>query len=101
MNISFFRQRVSFLSIVVSSAGVETGPDKIAMVRDWLAPSTAEELRSLMAFAGYYKSLSNMITRPFADLIPLATRKKELRDHPKSGTGPKQSNSSKKSSEQN
>lgn len=36
----FFRQRLLFL--VVSSAGIKMGPDKIAKVRDWLAPSTAK-----------------------------------------------------------
>ena len=53
--------------------GIETDPDKIAKVRDWPTPKTPEELRSFLAFTGYYRRFIkdfSKITRPLADLIP-------------------------------
>ena len=74
-----YKQKVSFLGHVVGGDGIETDPDKIAKVRDWPTPKSPEELRSFLAFAGYYKRCINdfsKITRPLADLIPPITKKK-------------------------
>ena len=67
---------------VVGGDGIETDPDKIAKVRDWPTPKNPEELRSFLAFTGYYRRFIkdfSKITRPLADLIPPITKKKGLR----------------------
>ena len=40
---------------VVSGDGIETDPEKIEKIRNWPTPSNADELRSNLAFAGYYR----------------------------------------------
>jgi len=76
----FFRSRVSFLGHVVSGDGVETDPAKIEKVKNWPTPANSDELRSFLAFAGYYRRFVkdfSKIIRPFAELLPPASRKKE------------------------
>ena len=41
---------------IVSEEGVETEPEKIEKVRNWPIPSTPEEVRRLIGFAGYYRT---------------------------------------------
>ena len=51
----FLKKRVKFLGHIVSENGVETDPEKIERVKNWPTPSNADELRSFLAFAGYYR----------------------------------------------
>ena len=51
----FMQKSVHFLGHVVSDCGVETDPDKIEKVKNWPVPKNADELRSFVAFAGYYR----------------------------------------------
>jgi hypothetical protein len=70
---------VNFLGHVVSKDGIETDPAKINKVRNWLTPSTPEELHSFLAFAGYYRRFIKdfgKITRPLAELILHPSTKK-------------------------
>jgi len=78
----FIQSRVSFLGHVVSEDGIETDPAKIEKVKNWPSPSNPDELRSFLAFAGYYRRFIkyfSKITRPLADMLPPTTRKHEKR----------------------
>ena len=69
----------------MSGEGVQTDPDKIAKVRDWPVPANADELRSFLYFAGYYrrfvKDFSKLV-RPLAELLPPTSTKKDYRKKP-------------------
>jgi len=75
----FLKKKAKFLGHVVSENGVETDPDKTQKVKDWPTPKNADELRSFVAFAGYYRRfLKNFskIVKPLNDLLPPTTTKK-------------------------
>ena len=74
-----FCKSVSFLGHVVSSKYIETDPAKINKVKNWPTPLNPDDIRSFLAFAGYYRIFIkdfSKITRPLADLIPPASSKK-------------------------
>lgn len=76
---NFFRKNVSFLGHVVGSDGVKTDPEKIDKVSKWPTPTNPDELRSFLAFAGYYRRFVkdfSTITRCLADLLPPTNEKK-------------------------
>ena len=75
----FFQPRIKFLGHVVSGDGIETDPEKIEKIKNWPTPSNADELRSFLAFAGYYRRFMkdfSKITRTLADLLPPTSTKK-------------------------
>lgn len=39
---------------MISENGIETDPAKTDKVRNWPTPTNPDELRSFLAFAGYY-----------------------------------------------
>ena len=54
-------------------------PAKIQKVKDWPTPENADELRSFLAFAGYYRRFVkdfSKITRPLSELLPPTSVKK-------------------------
>ena len=78
----FLQERVKFLGHVVSAEGIETDPDKIERIKNWPTPSNSDELRSFIAFAGYYRSFVkdfSKITKPLTDLLPPTTTKKNAK----------------------
>ena len=50
-----FRRKVSFLGHLVSEAGIETDPEKVAAVQKWPRPSTVTDVRSFLGFCSYYR----------------------------------------------
>ena len=42
---------------IVRDEGVQTHPDKIAVLKDWPSALNIEQLRSFLGFAGYYRRL--------------------------------------------
>ena len=50
-----FKNKVQYLGHIVSDEGVQTDPDKIAVLKDWPAPSNIMELHGFLGFAGYYR----------------------------------------------
>jgi len=71
---------------VVSADGIETDPAKIQKVKDWPTPENADELRSFLAFAGYYRRFVkdfSKITRPLSELLPPTSVKKGKSKHHK------------------
>jgi len=81
----FFKTKVSFLGHVVSGDGIETDPKKIEKVTKWPTPANADELRSFLAFAGYYRRFIkdfSKISRPLSELLPptVGKNKKSKKD---------------------
>ena len=76
----FYRTKVSFLGHLVSGDVVQIDPDKIAKIRDdWPIPTKADELRSFLAFGGYYRRFIkdfSKIIRPLAELLPPSANEK-------------------------
>lgn len=74
----FFQPEVKFLGHIVSSEGISTDPEKIDKVKNWPTPKDSDELRSFLAFAGYYrrfiKNFSRII-RPLSELLIPTTQK--------------------------
>ena len=78
----FLQERVKFLGHVVSSEGIETDPDKIEKIKNWPRPSNSDELRSFIAFAGYYRRFVkdfSKIAKPLTDLLPPTTTRKNAK----------------------
>ena len=76
----FFQRRVKFLGHVISDQGIETDPEKINKIKNWPIPSNPDELRSFLAFAGYYRRFIqnfSKIAKPLADLLPPTSPKKK------------------------
>ena len=70
--------RVKYVGHIVSKDGVETDPEKIDKVMSWPTPTTPEEVRRFIGFAGYYRKFImnfSQIARPLTDLMPAPTPK--------------------------
>ena len=89
----FLQKRINFLGHLGSSEGVGTDPVKIEKIKNWPTPSNSDELRSFVAFAGYYRRFVkdfSKITKPLTVLLPpTSTRKKASQRRPKPGSGNK------------
>lgn len=71
---------MKFLGHIVSEEGIETVPEKVRKVREWPVPSNADELRSFVAFARYYRRFVkdfSKIAKPLYDLLPPTTTSKK------------------------
>ena len=51
----FFKRQIKYLGHIVSDRGVQTDPDKIAVLKEWQPPSNLKELCSFLGFAEYYR----------------------------------------------
>lgn len=75
----FLQKRVNFLGHVVSEKGIETDPEKIEKIKNWPQPRNSDELRSYLAFTGYYRRFIkdySKLTKPLSDLLPPTSQKK-------------------------
>ena len=67
----FFEDKIGYLGYVISSKGVETDPPKTEAVT-WETPKNVDDVRSLLAFTGYYHRLVKdyaVIAKPLTDLL--------------------------------
>ena len=51
----FLKSKISFLGHVVDSEGIHTMDDKVTAVRNFPQPKTADNVRSFLGLAGYYR----------------------------------------------
>jgi hypothetical protein len=51
----FFQKHVRFLRHIVSEDGISTEPDKINAVKEWPAPKSAKQVRSILGLCSYYR----------------------------------------------
>ncbi|GJU87781.1 putative reverse transcriptase domain-containing protein [Tanacetum coccineum] len=51
----FWLREVQFLRHVINGSGIHVDPSKIEVVKNWKAPKTPTEVRSLLGLAGYYR----------------------------------------------
>ena len=79
----FFQEKVKYVGHVVSQVGIEADPDKIEKVRSWPTPTTPEQVRQFLGFAGYYLKVKNFskIAKPLLELMPAK------RSHPRTRNG--------------
>ena len=60
---TFMQRKVAFLGHVIGPEGVHTDPSKVAVVREWPTPQSAEEVRKFLGLASYYRrSVKNFST---------------------------------------
>lgn len=77
---SFFKTKVKYVGHIISENGVETDPEKIDKIVNWPTPSTAEEVRKFIGFAGYYRRFIHhfsQISKPLTELMPVHSKKKD------------------------
>ena len=73
----FLRSEVSFLSHVVSQAGVSMQQHKVEVVRNWPVLQSVKDVRAFLGLAGFYRRFVRSfaaIAQPLTDLTKIADR---------------------------
>ena len=68
----FFKEEIEYLGHVVSGKGISTNPKKIEAVSKWPTPRAVYDVRSFLAFVGYYRRFIknfSRITKPIREVI--------------------------------
>ena len=68
----FFQPRVTYCGHGVSNQGVETDPSKVEKIKDCPVPTSVNEVRSFLGFAGYYRKFVEKfshIAKPLTDML--------------------------------
>ena len=74
----FFQTKVVYVGHLVSEEGIEADPAKVESIKNWPTPTTPEEVRRFLGFAGYYRKFVkdfSRIARPLNDLMPTPVKK--------------------------
>ena len=76
----FFKDRIAYLGHIVSKAGIETDPKKIADIKEWPQPKTVTDVRQFLGFINYYRKFIKQyaqIANPLNKLISGENTKKK------------------------
>ena len=68
----FWLKKVPFLGHILSEEGIDVDPSKVQEVMDWKAQTSISEVRSILCFAGYYRSFIpdfSKIAKPMTSLL--------------------------------
>ncbi|GKC80776.1 reverse transcriptase domain-containing protein [Tanacetum coccineum] len=75
----FWLQEVQLLGHVINGDGIHVDPSKIEAVRNWEAPTTLFEVRSILGLAGYYRRFIKNFSK-IAKLLTILTQKSKTFD---------------------
>jgi transposase InsO family protein len=76
---AFFKRKVKYVGFIISEDGIETDPDKVEKIKNWPVPSSPEDIRKFLGFAGYYRRFVenfSKIAKPLSELMPKSASKK-------------------------
>ena len=68
---SLLHKEVKYLGHMVSEEGIKPDPDKISALKEWPVPTSVQEVRKFLGFAGFYRKFVkdfSKIARPLHDL---------------------------------
>ena len=68
---SLFKDRLTYLGYEISSDGIRSDPDKLAIIRDWEIPSCTKELKRFLSVLGYFRRSLNSFAMHAAPLTKL------------------------------
>jgi len=74
-----FKRKVKYVGYIVSPEGIEADPEKVDKIRHWPTPTTPEDVRKFLGFAGYYRKFVkdfSKIAKPLSELMPKSASKK-------------------------
>ena len=80
----FFKLQLEYLGHVVSKAGIEMNPKKIAAIINWPRPVTVNQVQSFLGFCNYYRKFIKhyaQVAKPLCQLISgdnAKAKKKEI-----------------------
>jgi hypothetical protein len=77
---AFLQRKVKFVGHIVSEEGVEADPGKIDKVANWPTPTSPEEVRQFLGFAGYYRRYVknfSRIAKPLSEIMPVPKKTKK------------------------
>nr|KAG5687855.1 hypothetical protein BaRGS_022397 [Batillaria attramentaria] len=82
----FCKEKVVYVGHTVSAQGIGTDPAKTEVIRDWPTPSTPEEVRRFLGFAGFYRKYVKDFSKLAAPLTalmpsPLKQQKGKRKQH--------------------
>ena len=80
---ALLQEKVKYVGFIVSSEGIETDPAKVEKVKNWPRPSTPDDVRQFVGFAGYYRRFIkdfSKISRPLTDIMPPPSQKKKRKN---------------------
>jgi hypothetical protein len=72
----FWLTKVTFLGHVISAGGVLVGTGKVRDVLNWMPPTTASDIQSFLALAGYYSRFIKYFTKIAKAMMKLLEKNK-------------------------
>ena len=65
---------MKYLGRIISAEGIQTDPDKTAVIHQWPAPTNLKEIRQFLGFASYYRRFIKNFANVAAPLYKLTEK---------------------------